>query len=137
MRRLGIGAGFGEAFAKATSATGATLPQRGRVFVTVNDYDKRTILSVVRDLVEMGFEIAATRGTAAFLFEHGVVAEVILKVHEGHPHVVDHIEAGRIAMVINTPLGRFTQTDDGALRAEGVAPPHPVHNHHLRRTRGR
>ncbi|MDA3949534.1 MAG: carbamoyl-phosphate synthase large subunit, partial [Spirochaeta sp.] len=117
---IGIGADFGEAFAKATIATGTQLPHQGRVFVAVNDYDKETILPIVREFVEMGFVVAATRGTAAFLFEHGIMAEVVLKVHEGHPHVVDHIRSGRIDMMINTPLGRFTRSDDGYLRVEAL-----------------
>ncbi len=117
---IGIGADFGEAFAKASTATGTHLPHEGRVFVAVNDYDKATILPVVRDLVEMGFSVAATRGTAAYLFEHGILAEVLLKVHEGHPNIVDHIHSGRIDMMINTPLGRFTRSDDGYLRVEAL-----------------
>ncbi len=117
---IGIGEDFGEAFAKASIATGTRLPHEGRVFVAVNDYDKETILPVVKDLMAMGFSIAATRGTAAFLFERGIMAEVILKVHEGHPHVIDHIRSGRIDMMINTPLGRYTQSDDGYLRVEAL-----------------
>jgi carbamoyl-phosphate synthase large subunit len=117
---IGIGADFGEAFAKATMATGARLPHEGRVFVAVNDHDKETILPVVRDLQALGFAVAATRGTAAFLFDHEIMAEVILKVHEGHPNVVDHIRSGRIDMMINTPLGRYTRSDDGYLRVEAL-----------------
>jgi carbamoyl-phosphate synthase large subunit len=117
---IGIGADFGEAFAKATMATGARLPHEGRVFVAVNDHDKETILPVVKDLMGLGFSVAATRGTAAFLFERGIMAEVILKVHEGHPNVVDHIRSGRIDMMINTPLGRYTRSDDGYLRVEAL-----------------
>jgi carbamoyl-phosphate synthase large subunit len=113
---VGIGADFGEAFAKATIATGVHLPREGRVFVSVHDNDKATILPVVRDLVEMGFSIVASRGTAQFLFSEGIMAEVMLKVHEGHPHVVDHLVAGRIDLMINTPLGRFTHRDDDTLR---------------------
>lgn len=113
---IGIGGSFGEAFAKATLATGVRLPQEGRVFVSVHDEDKQTILPVVRDLIDMGFSVCASRGTAAFLFREGIMAEVLLKVHEGHPHVVDHLAAERIDLVINTPLGRFTHRDDDALR---------------------
>ncbi|MFW5693743.1 MAG: carbamoyl-phosphate synthase large subunit [Alkalispirochaeta sp.] len=117
---IGIGADFGEAFAKASAATGTHLPHEGRVFVAVHDHDKETILPVVRDLVELGFSVAATQGTAAYLFEHGILAEVLLKVHEGHPNVVDHIRSGRIDLMINTPLGRFTRSDDGYLRVEAL-----------------
>ncbi|MEX2443641.1 MAG: carbamoyl-phosphate synthase large subunit [Alkalispirochaeta sp.] len=117
---IGIGADFGEAFAKASTATGTHLPHEGRVFVAVNDHDKETILPVVQDLVGMGFSVAATRGTAAHLFDHGILAEVLLKVHEGRPNVVDHIRSGRIDMMINTPLGRYTRSDDGYLRVEAL-----------------
>ncbi|TVR70159.1 MAG: carbamoyl phosphate synthase large subunit, partial [Spirochaetaceae bacterium] len=115
---IGIGESFGEAFAKASTATGTRLPRSGRVFVSVGDPDKATILPVVESLIQEGFTIAATRGTAAFLFTHGIMAEVILKVHEGQPHVVDHLRAGRIDLVINTPLGRYSHADDDYLRIE-------------------
>ncbi len=117
---IGIGDSFGEAFAKATSATGTRLPTAGRVFVSVHDADKETMLPIVKDLESLGFLITATRGTADFLFRHGVFAEVILKVHEGHPNIVDHLRSDRIQLVINTPLGRFTQRDDDYIRIETV-----------------
>jgi carbamoyl-phosphate synthase large subunit len=118
---IGIGGSFGEAFAKAEMAVGTQLPVAGRVFVSVHDHDKETILPIVRNLEAMGFQITATRGTADFLFRNGVFAEVILKIHEGHPNVVDHIHAGRIQLVINTPKGRYTQEDDDYIRIETVA----------------
>ncbi|MFW5717183.1 MAG: carbamoyl-phosphate synthase large subunit [Spirochaetota bacterium] len=117
---IGIGESFGEAFAKAQAAVGTHLPTSGRVFVSVNDYDKETILPIVRDLEGLGFHIVATRGTADFLFRNGVFPEVVLKIHEGHPNIVDHMEAGRIQLVINTPKGRYTQRDDDYLRIETV-----------------
>ena len=117
---IGIGETFGEAFAKAQSAVGAALPTGGRAFVSVNDYDKETILPIIQDLERLGFQIVATRGTADFLFRNGLFPEVILKVHEGHPNVVDHMQAGRIQLVINTPKGRYTQRDDDYLRIETV-----------------
>ncbi|NCN04862.1 MAG: carbamoyl-phosphate synthase large subunit [Spirochaetales bacterium] len=115
---IGIGASFGEAFSKASAATGTLLPTRGSVFVSVNDYDKDRIVPIVKELVDMGFEIKATRGTAEYLFGKGILAEVILKYHEGHPNIVDHLQAGKIDLVINTPMGRYTQKDDGYLRIE-------------------
>ncbi|AFG37949.1 carbamoyl-phosphate synthase large subunit [Spirochaeta africana] len=117
---IGIGADFGEAFAKATQATGTRLPVSGRVFVSVHEDDKDGILDIVRGFQEIGFEICATRGTADFLFQHGVFSEVILKVHEGHPNIIDHMRSGRVDLLINTPKGRFTQMDDSALRIESV-----------------
>jgi carbamoyl-phosphate synthase large subunit len=117
---IGIGGSFGEAFAKATSSAGSELPTGGRVFVSIHDSDKETLLPIVRELAELGFEITATRGTADFLFRNGIFTEVMLKVHEGHPNVVDHLEAGRIDLVINTPLGRFTQRDDDYIRIQAL-----------------
>jgi carbamoyl-phosphate synthase large subunit len=117
---IGIGQSFGEAFAKATSSAGSDLPTSGRVFVSIHDSDKQTMLPIVRELSELGFEITATRGTADFLFRNGIFSEVILKVHEGHPNVVDHLDAGRIDLVINTPLGRFTQRDDDYIRIQAL-----------------
>jgi carbamoyl-phosphate synthase large subunit len=117
---IGTGSSFGEAFAKAQSAESSPLPTRGCVFVSVHDNDKRTVLPVVKDLVEMGFKIAATRGTAQYLFEHGIFAEVILKIHEGRPNLIDHMRHGRIDLVINTPLGRFSQKGDHDMRIEAV-----------------
>jgi len=86
----------------------------------VNDPDKPTILPVAKKLRDMGFGIAATRGTASFLFERGVFPEVVLKVHEGSPNVVDHMRAGKIQMLINTPLGHHSQQGDKEMRIEAV-----------------
>jgi carbamoyl-phosphate synthase large subunit len=117
---IGIGANFGEAFAKAQASVGTTLPTSGRVFVSVHDNDKEEVLPIVRELVGMGFQIAATRGTAEFLFKHGIFAEVILKMHEGRPHLMDHLRAKRIDLLINTPLGRYSQKGDADIRIEAV-----------------
>ena len=118
---IGIGATFGEAFAKVQAAVNSHLPDGGRVFVSVNKRDRDTILPVVRELVDLGFEICATRGTANFLWENGVFPEVILKVHEGHPNVVDHMSGGRIQLLINTPSGRYAQIGDEDMRTEAVS----------------
>ena len=117
---IGIGKSYGEAFAKVQAATGCFLPTKGRIFVSINDKDKDTILPIVKELHEMGFEIAATRGTADFLYKNGIFAEIILKLHEGHPNVVDHMRSGRIDLLINTPLGRFSQIQDEDIRTEAV-----------------
>ncbi len=117
---IGIGKTYGEAFAKVQAAVGSYLPTKGRVFVSVNDKDKDTVLPIIKDLSDMGFDIAATRGTADFLYKHDIFAEVILKLHEGHPNVVDHMRSGRINLLINTPLGRFSQIQDEDIRTEAV-----------------
>ncbi len=117
---IGIGADFGEAFAKASAAVGTHLPTSGRVFVSVHDADKPSVLPIVRELQELGFQIAATRGTAQCLYDNGVFAEVMLKVHEGRPNILNHLQAERVDMVINTPLGRYTQRDDDYIRIESL-----------------
>jgi carbamoyl-phosphate synthase large subunit len=117
---IGTGDSFGEAFSKAQAAEGNTLPISGRVFVSVNANDRATILPLVHELIELGFDIAATRGTAQYLFENGIFAEVVLKIHEGRPNVLDHMRTGRFSLLINTPLGRFSQKGDHEIRIEAV-----------------
>lgn len=117
---IGTGDSFGEAFAKAQASVGTALPIKGKVFVSVHKKDRMTILPVVKDLIKMGFTVCATRGTAQFLFEHEILAEVILKLNEGRPNVVDHMKNGKIKLLINTPLGRYSQKGDHDIRIEAV-----------------
>ena len=119
---IGTGDTFGESFAKAQMAASVILPkpEDGKVFVSVHDRDKETILPIIQQLQELGFEFAATKGTAEFLFANGIFPEVVLKVHGGRPNVVDHMRAGRISLLINTPLGRFSQKGDHDIRIEAV-----------------
>ena len=117
---VGMGLSFGEAFAKSQIAAGNRLPISGRVCISVNKRDRKTILPIARELQELGFAIAATRGTARDLFDAGIICETVLKVHEGHPNLVDHIRHQRIALVINTPMGIQAKKSDDDLRTEAV-----------------
>lgn len=117
---MGTGATVGEAFAKCQAAGGTMLPVKGTVFVSVNDYDKPTIFPAVKKLSELGFSVAATQGTAMYLFERGLFPEVVLKVHEGRPNVLDHMRAGKIHFLINTPLGAHSLHGDQEIRMEAV-----------------
>jgi carbamoyl-phosphate synthase large subunit len=117
---IGIGSSFGEAFAKAQAACGTALPKQGRVFISVHDLDKEFVLPIVKELAEIGFTITSTRGTSDFFFQNGIFPEVILKVHEGRPNVIDHMRYKRFSLIINTPLGRFSQKGDQAIRIECV-----------------
>jgi carbamoyl-phosphate synthase large subunit len=108
---------FGSAFAKAQMGAGQQLPQEGTAFISVNNRDKPAVLPIARQLAELGFSLVATRGTAAYLRSHGVDAEIIYKVNEGRPHVGDELLNRRIALVINTPLGRDSFFDDRTVRA--------------------
>jgi carbamoyl-phosphate synthase large subunit len=113
---MGVSSAFGNAFAKAWLGAGHKLPQTGTAFLSVHDRDKPPLLPIARRLAELGFQLAATAGTAVFLESHGLEVRTMLKVHEARPHVVDHMINGEIALVINTPLGRASHEDDGAIR---------------------
>ena len=117
---MGIGHDFGTAFLKAQMGANTVLPAAGRVFISVADRDKPSIVSVAQRLIESGFSIVATQGTRDFLTEHGVEAESIRKVHEGRPHVEDAIRNRDIALVINTPLDEPSQYDDFVVRRAAV-----------------
>jgi carbamoyl-phosphate synthase large subunit len=117
---IGIGDTFGEAYSKAQFSVSSSLPTAGGVFVSVHDSDKEKTLPVVKELVSMGFTLSATRGTAEFLQKHGIESEVILKVQDGHPNVIDHLRSGKVDLLINTPKGRFSQSDDAQIRVEAV-----------------
>jgi len=108
---MGIDHSFGLAFAKSQMAAGFKLPVAGTVFISAHDYHKDKIIPVARIFREMGFQIAATRGTAGHLERNGIEARVVLKVSEGRPNIVDHIKNGDISMVINTSLGRKSTRD--------------------------
>ena len=107
---------FGNAFAKAWVAAGHKLPLEGTAFVSVHDKDKEALLPVAAKLVEVGFELTATAGTAEFLTSRGLKVRRTNKVHEGRPHIVDHLINRDIDLVVNTPLGRESHEDDAAIR---------------------
>ena len=107
---------FGAAFGKAMMGAGQRLPEKGCVFISVNNSDKQTVVPIARDLAQLGFKLTATRGTAAFLRVHGIEVEVIYKVNEGRPNIADHIVNKKIDLVINTPLGRDSFFDDRSVR---------------------
>jgi carbamoyl-phosphate synthase large subunit len=113
---MGISEDFGIAFAKSQMASGFRIPTEGTVFISVNDHDKGGVLPHARALAGMGFRILATRGTALFLNREGVATDMVFKVNEGRPNIVDFIKDGKIAIVLNTPLGKESFFDDGAIR---------------------
>ncbi len=117
---MAISPRFGDAFAKAYEAIGIRLPVAGRAFLTVNPYDKKTVIPIARELADLKFELCATEGTRAALAEAGLPAELVLKVNEGHPNAVEWMEAGRIQLVVNTPLGGQSHYDEAAIRATAL-----------------
>jgi len=117
---------FGRALAKAHLGSGEPLPAEGTVFLSLRDDDKRAIIFMAKKLVELGYGLIATRGTARFLRRSGVPCREVFKVHEGRPNAVDLIEAGEIQLVINTPLGRVSEYDEKAIRARALSLGVPV-----------
>jgi carbamoyl-phosphate synthase large subunit len=113
---MGVGETFGEAYGKAMTAAGLSLPQAGRAFISVNEGDKGQAVVLARRLARLGFEIVATLGTAERLREVGLKVESVFKVNEGRPNIVDLIKRGEIALAINTPLGRASHFDEQAIR---------------------
>ena len=117
---IGLGKTFGEAFAKSQSSAGNKLPVSGKVIVSVNQKDRKTIMPLVKKLQDLGFQIAATKGTARSLFEEGILCEVVQKVHEGRPNITDYLRAKQVALVINTPMGYHAHVSDDEIRSEAM-----------------
>ena len=113
---MGLSDSFGLAFAKAQIAAGNPLPQGGRAFLSVNDFDKPNLRPIARGLAELGFQLVATSGTAKYLTENGIPVETVFKAGEGRPNVVDRIVSGEIHIIVNTPLGRESYFDEPAIR---------------------
>ena len=117
---VGYGATFGEAYAKSQASAGNRLPRKGRVIISVNDKDRKTIAPIAEELRALGFELIATRGTARDLYKEGILTGIVNKVHEGHPDVVDFISAKKADLVINTPMGFHSRTSDDDIRSEAM-----------------
>jgi carbamoyl-phosphate synthase large subunit len=113
---MGMDRDFGSAFAKSQAAAGSGLPIGGKVFISVKDKDKPAMAPIASRLVEMGFILVATRGTAAYLQSQRIPAEVINKVTEGRPHIVDALKNREIALVFNTVGDKLSQADSYSLR---------------------
>ncbi|KRB96316.1 carbamoyl phosphate synthase large subunit [Hydrogenophaga sp. Root209] len=118
---MGVGKTFGEAFVKSQLGAGTKLPTSGKVFLTVKNGDKPRAVDIARQLVAMGFELVATRGTAAAISAAGVAVQTVNKVTEGRPHIVDMIKNGDIVLVINTVEERRNAiTDSRAIRTSAL-----------------
>lgn len=112
---MGFAPTFGDAFQRAMIAAGNQLAKKGKVFISVNDNDKMNAIPIARDYQELGYEIVATEGTAKELRRNGIEAETIFKAGEGRPNIVDAIKNGKIAFIINTPLGQRSRYDEAAI----------------------
>ncbi|MEH2050535.1 carbamoyl-phosphate synthase large subunit [Nostoc sp.] len=123
---MGIDSDFGRAFAKAELGAGERLPLRGTVFVSMSDRDKAAASGVVKEFIDLGFTVMATLGTRRVLLEQGLNIELVLKLHEGRPHVLDAIKNQKIQLIINTPSGEEAQTDARLIRRTALAYKIPI-----------
>jgi carbamoyl-phosphate synthase large subunit len=117
---MGIAANFPIAFAKSQLAAGVSLPKSGRVFVSVAERHKDRAVRIAAELHEMGYQILATRGTASRLEDAGIPVELVKKIIEGKPNLIDHMKNGAVDLILNTPSGKGARTDEGTIRATSV-----------------
>jgi carbamoyl-phosphate synthase large subunit len=117
---LGMAGSFGLAFFKSQQAAKSELPLEGTVLMTVTDADKKDAVKVAKEFQKLGFRIKATEGTCKCLVAGGVQAEPILKMYEGRPNIADAIKNGEIQLVINTPAGKLSKTDDSYIRKTAI-----------------
>ena len=117
---MGVGATFAEAYGKAALGAGEKLPRQGTTFISVRDADKAGAVDVARQLTAIGFQLVATRGTAAVIEAAGVPVKAINKVLEGRPHIVDMIKNGEIDMIVNTTEGKQAIRDSFTIRRSAL-----------------
>ena len=117
---MGVGENFGEAFGKAQLSAGAPLPDKGSVFISVNDRDKAAAVQVAKRFAEFGFSIVATRGTAAALRAAGIACKTVFKVNEGRPNAVDLLKGGTLDLAIYTTTGATSFPDEKTIRRHAV-----------------
>jgi carbamoyl-phosphate synthase large subunit len=117
---MGVGRTFGEAYAKAQLASGVNLPRQGVALISVRERDKDSAADLAELLIERGFDIVATHGTAKSLSRSGIFVRRVNKVREGRPHIVDMIKNGEIDFIVNTTEGKQAITESLSIRAEAV-----------------
>ena len=117
---MGVGRTFGEAYAKANEGGSVLLPRRGRALLSVREADRERAVNVARQLVELGFEIAGTRGTCRSISAAGIECSVVNKVKEGRPHIVDMIKNEEFSLIINTTEGKQAILDSASIRRSAL-----------------
>jgi carbamoyl-phosphate synthase large subunit len=118
---MGISERFSIAFAKSQLAAGVVLPRSGNIFVSLAAPTKKHAVRLGRKLVELGYQVLATPGTARIMQEAGIPVRLVKKLQEGHPNLLDHLIDGDVHLIINTPSGKGARTDEGRIRAAAVA----------------
>ena len=114
---MGVGETFGEAYGKAELGANDEIPDKGKVFISVRDRDKNEVGVLAKKLLDLGFDLVATSGTAKVIEKDGFDVEVVNKVQEGRPHIVDMIKSDSIDMIINSTEGRQAIKDSGTIRS--------------------
>ena len=117
---LGMADSFDLAFFKSQQAAKQQLPSKGAVLITVTDSDKAAALEISKEFQKLGFKIITTDGTHSFMEKNGLKTELVLKMHEGRPNIVDSIKNGEIQLVINTPSGKLSKHDDSYIRKAAI-----------------
>jgi carbamoyl-phosphate synthase large subunit len=117
---MGVGRSFGEAFARALLGAGERIPRSGRVFLSVRERDRPAVVEVARRFVAHGFSLVATRGTAGAITGAGIPCEIVNKVREGRPHVVDRLKNGEIDLIVNTTEGKQAIADSFTIRRSAL-----------------
>jgi len=118
---MGISERFSIAFAKGQLAAGVDLPSEGKIFLSVASRAKKQITDIAQRLEALGYDLIATGGTARRLEEAGIKVEVVRKIQEGKPNLLDHLANGDVRLILNTPNGKGARTDEGRIRAAAVA----------------
>ena len=117
---LGLSRFYGEAFFKAQEATQTKLPLEGTVLITVNDKDKDEVVDLARDFADTGFKILASKHTGKLIQDAGIEVEIVNKLQEGRPNILDLITNGKIDLIVNTPIGKDRNVDDSYLRKAAI-----------------
>jgi carbamoyl-phosphate synthase large subunit len=117
---LGMADSFGLAFAKAEEAANMKLPSEGTVLITVNKNDRADALEVAAEFQKLGFHIMSTEGCGRYFKEHGVTSETVFKINQGRPNIIDRIKNNDIHLIVNTPSGRESESDDSYIRKAAV-----------------
>ncbi len=118
---MGIDSSFGLAYAKSQIAAGQRLPKKGKVFLSVKDRDKRSVILIARRLSDLGFSLVASKGTADTLRRNDIPIQEVLKVYEGRPNITDLIKNGEVSLIINTPSGKRPKKDTVSIRSVAIS----------------
>jgi carbamoyl-phosphate synthase large subunit len=118
---MGISERFSIAFAKSQLAAGTVLPRSGKIFLSVAERHKDHMVKLAKRLADMGYELVATEGTRQRLVREGIPVQLVKKLQEGHPNLLDFLVDGDLQLIMNTPSGKGARTDEGRIRAAAVS----------------